>query len=81
MMEHRRAARSRDTKNPWGAHFATAHKDDPTPNVPFTAEIVSRAKDHVDRKITEAINIAEANPTVNTDRGWQLLPTIRGRSL
>lgn len=79
LMEHRRAARSRDIKNPWGAHFATAHRDSPTPNMPFTAEIVNRAKDHVDRKITEAITIAEEKPTINTDRGWQLLPTIRGR--
>ena len=34
-MEHRRAARSRDTQNPWGAHYTTSHKDDPTPNVPL----------------------------------------------
>ena len=76
-----RATRSRDTQNPWGAHYATSHMDDPTPNVPFAAEIVSRAKDHVDHKLMEAIHIAEDTPTLNTDRRWQLLPTIRTRSI
>ena len=27
----------------------------------------------------EAIEIAENNPRLNTDSGWQLLPTIRNR--
>jgi hypothetical protein len=27
----------------------------------------------------EAIEIAENNPRLNTDSGWQLLPTIRKR--
>lgn len=74
IMEHR----SRDAKHPWGAHFATAHRDSPTPNVPFRAKIVSRAKNHVHRNTIKAIKIAEDNPTANMDRGWQLLPTIRG---
>ena len=60
---------------PWDAHFATAHRDGPTLNVPFTAEIVHGVKDHVDHKMMEAIKI-----TVNTDRGWQPLPTIIGVS-
>ena len=77
-MEHRRAARFRDTQSPCGGHYATSHKDDPTPNVSFAAEIVSKAKDHVERKLMEAIHIhvADDTPTLNTDRGWQLSPKL-----
>jgi hypothetical protein len=35
--------------------------------------------DHVDRKLMEAIEIAENNPQLNTNSGWQLLPTITKR--
>ena len=79
LMEHRRGARNRDTDNPWGAHYAIAHKDDPVPAVPFQAKMIARPRDHVDRKLPEVIYIAEESPALNTDRGWQLLPTIQTR--
>ena len=68
-MEHRRAARNGETENPWGAHYTSTHKDDPVPTVPFQAELITRARDHVDRKLAEAIHIAEVTPTLNTDKG------------
>ena len=80
LMEHRRGAKSRDSLNPWGAHFSKAHSSTPVPVIPFKAEIISRTKDHVDRKLTEAIHIAEDSPELNTDHGWQLLQTVRGRT-
>ena len=79
LMEHRRAAKNRDKENPWGAHFTRAHKDGPVPVMPFRAKIIVRTRDHVDRKLMEAIHIAKRTPTLNSDRGWQLLPTIRAR--
>ena len=79
MMEHRRVARNRDVQNPWGAHYAISHRSTPAPSIPFWAEIISRTTDHVDRKLTEAINIAIESPPLNTDSGWKLLPTVRGR--
>ena len=81
IMEHRRAALSRNTQNPWGAHFYNKHSGTPTPDLPFTAKIVKRTTDHVERKLSEAIEIAETSPLINTDSGWRLLPTIRKRSL
>ena len=42
--------------------------------------IVRRAQDHIDQKLGEAIETAETTPLLNTDNGWQLLPTIRKRS-
>ena len=80
LLEHRRAALNRNEQNPWGAHYGTAHKSSPVPTIPFTARIIRRAQDHVDRKLGEAIEIAETTPLLNTDSGWQLLPTIRKRS-
>lgn len=80
LLEHRRAALNRNEQNPWGAHYGTAHKGSPVPTIPFTARIIRRAQDHVDRKLGEAIEIAETTPLLNTDSGWQLLPTIRKRS-
>jgi hypothetical protein len=50
------------------------------PTIPFTARIIRRAQDHVDRKLGEAVEIAETTPLLNTDSGWQLLPAIRKRS-
>ena len=80
LLEHRRAALNRNEQNPWGAHYGTIHKGSPVPTVPFTARIVRRAQDHVDRKLSEAIEMAETTPQLNTDSGWQLVPTIRKRS-
>ena len=68
-----------DDRNPWGAHFLQVHANIRAPVVPFKAVITSRTHDHVDRKLTEAIHIAEESPSLNTDSGWQLLPTIRTR--
>ena len=80
LLEHRRAALNRDMKNPWGAHYSTKHNRTPVPTIPFSARIIHRARDHVDHKLGEAIEIAEAAPPLNTDGGWQLLPTMRKRS-
>ena len=80
LLEHRRAALNRNEQNPWGAHYGTTHKGSPVPTIPFTARIIRRAQDHVDHKLGEAIEIAETTPQLNTDSGWQLLPTIRKRS-
>ena len=55
LMEHRRAVRNGDDRNPWGAHFLQVHADIRAPVVPFKAAIISRTHDHVDRKLTEAI--------------------------
>ena len=60
LLEHRRAALSRDTQNPWGAHFGTEHSGEAVPEIPFSAKIVRRATDHVDRKLGEAIEIADS---------------------
>ena len=81
IMEHRRAALARNAQNPWGAHFCMQHGNSPIPDIPFIAKIVRRTNDHVDRKLAEAIEIAETSPPINTDSGWRLLPTIRKRSL
>ena len=43
--------------DPLGAHFGTEHNGEAVPEIPFSAKIVRRAKDHVDR---EAIEIAES---------------------
>ena len=80
LLDHRRAALSRDIQNPLGAHFGTEHNGEAVPEIPFSAKIVRRARDHVDRKLGEAIEIAETVPPLNTDSGWQLLPMIRKRS-
>ena len=56
------------------------HRDIPTPSVPFTAKVIRRTCDHVDCKLVEATKITEAAPPLNTDSGWQLLPTIRSWS-
>ena len=66
---------SRDIQNPWGAHFGTEHNGEAVPEIPFSAKIVRRARDHVDRKLGEAIEIAETVPPLNTDSGWQLATT------
>ena len=39
--------------------------------------ILRRANNHIDRKLEEVIEIAEWTPLLNTDNGWQLLPTIK----
>ena len=54
------------------------HGNSPIPDIPFIAKIVRRTNDHVDRKLAEAIEIAETSPPIS---GWRLLPTIRKRSL
>ena len=79
LMEHRRAAKNRDAQSPWGAHYTTSYRSTPVPIIPFQAEIISRTADHVDCKLAEAIHIAIESPPLNTDRGWKLLPTVRGR--
>ncbi|MCG8626654.1 MAG: hypothetical protein MJE68_32220, partial [Proteobacteria bacterium] len=78
LMEHSRAAVAGNIQNPWGAHDSSKHSNTPTPDVPFRATII-RTQDHVDRKLMEAIEIAENRPRLNTDSGWQLLPTVRKR--
>ena len=80
LLEHRRAALNRDMQSPWGAHYSIEHNVEQVQEIPFSAKIIRRAKDHVDRKLREAIKIAEISPQLNTDSGWQLLPTIRKRS-
>ena len=35
------------------------------------------SKFHLDRKLGKAIEIAKTTPHLNTNSGWQLLPTIR----
>ena len=72
---------TKTVQNPWGAHFHNKHSNTPTPDLPFTAKIMKRTSDHVERKLTKAIEIAERAPSINTDSGWRLLPTIRKRSL
>lgn len=57
------------------------HGNSPILDIPFTAKIVRRTNDHVDRKLAEMIEIAETSPLINTDGGLRLLPTIRKRSL
>ena len=79
LLEHRRAALSRDMQKPWGVCFGTEHNGEAVPEIPFSAKIVWRARDRVDRKLGEAIEIAETVAPLNTDSGWQLLPTIRKR--
>ena len=79
LMEHSRAAVAGNIQNPWGAHYSSKHSNTPTPDVPFRATIIRRTQDHVDRKLMEAIEIAENRPRLNTDSGWQLLPTVRKR--
>ena len=79
LMEHRRAAKNRDALSPWGAHYATSHRSTPVLVIPFQAEIISRTADHVDHKLTEAIHIAIESPPLNTDSGWKLLLTVKGR--
>ena len=66
-------------QNPRGAHYSSKHSDTPTPDIPFGANIIRRTWDHVDRKLMEAVEIAENKPCLNTDSGRQLLPTIRKR--
>ena len=79
-LKHQIAALNKNMQNPWGAHYSTEHNDTSVPTIPFTARIIRRARDHIDRKLGEAIEIAETAPPLNTDSGWQLLPTIRKRS-
>ena len=79
LLEHRRPALNRNEQNTWGAHYGTIHKGSPVPTVPFTARIV-RAQDQVDHELSEDIEIAETTSQLNTESGWQLLPTIRNRS-
>ena len=81
IMEHRRAALARNAQSPWGAHFCAEYGNSPILDIPFTAKIVRRTNDHVNRKLAEAIEIAETSPPINTDSGWRLLPTIRKRLL
>ena len=57
LLEHRRAALNRDMQNPWGAHYGTEHIGESVPEIPFSVKIVRRARDHVDRKLREAIKI------------------------
>ena len=45
-----------DIQNPWGAHFHNKHSGTPTPDLPFIAKIVKRTTDHVERKLSEAID-------------------------
>ena len=80
-MEHRRAALARNVQNLWGAHFCMEYSNSPIPDIPFTAKIMRRTNDHVDRKLAEAIEIAEISPPINMESGWRLLSTIRKRSL
>ena len=51
ILEHRRAAPTKNVQKPWRAHFCTEHSGLPTPDIPFTVKIVKRASDHVDRKL------------------------------
>ena len=79
LLEHWRAALNRDVQNPWRAHYSTKHNEEPVPSIPFSTRIIRRARDHVDRKLGEAIKIAEIAPPLNMDSGSQLLLTIRKR--
>ena len=69
-MEHRRAIRNGDFGNPFGTHDHNAQAGDSVPAVPFHADIITQTRDHVNRKLTEAIFITTEKPTLNTDRGW-----------
>ena len=82
ILAHRRAALSRDMQSPWGAHYSTELNGEQVPEIQFSAKINCRARDHdiVERKLGEAVEIAETAPQLNTDSRWlQLLPTIRKR--
>lgn len=68
-MEHRRAARNRDTQNPWRGHYYNDHHSTPVPAIPLKAKIVSRTRDKVDWKLVEAIHITEDSIALNTDSG------------
>ena len=65
-------------RTPWGAH-SYKHGNTPTPDVAFKATIIKRTQNHVNRKLMEAIDMAENNLQLNIDNGWQLLPTITTR--
>ena len=75
LMEHRRAAKNRDAENPWESHFLKDHESTPVPTI--QAEIISRTKDQVDRKITEAVYITEISPELTQTVGGN---SIRGQS-
>ena len=62
-----------------GAHYSSKHSNTHTPDHPFKATIIRKTRDHVDLKLMDAREIAENNPHLNTDSGWQLLPTLRKR--
>ncbi len=51
-------------------HYENEHQDIPT--VPFTATILERANDFVDRKLKEARWIQQRKPNINRDTGWQV---------
>ena len=44
---------------PRGAHYNTEHNNAPVPTIPFSARIISGARDYVDCKLGEAIEIVE----------------------
>ncbi len=67
LLEHRRAALN-DEQNPWGAHYGTTHNGSPVPTIPFTARVIRRAQDHVDRKLGEAIEIRSRDNTTTEHR-------------
>ena len=71
LLEHSRAAVASNIQNPWGTHYSFKLSNTPIPDIPFRATIIRRTWDHVDRKLMEAIEIAENNPRLNTDSGYR----------
>ena len=67
--EHLATARQLQVNEPWGKHWRR-HRDQ---EVAFkNVQVLAGAKDIVDRKIRESVEIRHRKPKVNISRGWKL---------
>lgn len=76
--EHLRSAINETKLTPIGDHFASCHqdlsKDEKIKSPPLKVKILTRAKDHPDRKIAESMYIRNVRPKLNDNMSsWRIL--------